>query len=273
MELEQSLAPFLEPYLPHVKQSDIITPINEADLPSSELSSPACLNLPSDLSLPQNTRPFVTLTWAQSVDGRIAAVKGTQTKISGPETKVMTHYQRSRHDAILVGSGTALTDDPKLNCRYPETGAHMIRPVVVDPKAKWCYSKSTARKVYLEGAGIAPYIVVDSCANVLPEERDVLEKDEGKFISVPFSDSYEDNWKVVFGALLGAGIKSVMVEGGAFVIDSLLKLGLADSVVVTIGPVFLGREGTAVSPLSAVNLKDVKWWKGKHDAVLAGRPE
>lgn len=254
MELEPSLGPFLEPYLPPKKEA-------KSRDPSENEGKEA-----------ENDLPFITLTWAQSLDAKIAAQKGTQTKISGPQTKVMTHFQRSRHDAILVGSGTVLADDPKLNCRFPETGSHMIRPVVLDPSAKWQYSSSTARKVFLEGSGIAPYVVVGEEIEVKKTEQELLEADGGRYVRVSLTKNLEANWHGIFRKLRSLGIESVMVEGGAFVIKTLLAMGIPDSVVITVGSVFLGENGVSPSPEEPQKLKDVSWWNGQEDAVMAARP-
>lgn len=64
--------------------------------------------------------PFVTLTYAQSIDGSIAAVRGVPTLLSGPASMKMTHTLRTLHDAILVGIGTVLADNPSLNARFAE---------------------------------------------------------------------------------------------------------------------------------------------------------
>lgn len=63
----------------------------------------------------QRNKVHVTLTYAQSLDGRIAGKDGTQLRLSGDESMLMTHWMRTRHDAILVGIGTALNDNPQLN--------------------------------------------------------------------------------------------------------------------------------------------------------------
>ncbi|PSK37650.1 hypothetical protein C7M61_003357 [Candidozyma pseudohaemuli] len=254
MELDTDLGRTLEPFLP---------PITQKSTSAKDTNS---VDATSDVNL-----PFITLTWAQSLDGRIAAGSGTRTRISGPETKVMTHYQRSRHDAILVGANTAVTDDPKLNCRYPETGVNMIRPVIVDPSARWTYSSSTARKVLLEKQGIAPFVLIRMDTKIPTEEEDLLNGDGGQFIRLDFPKDPRENWLQIFQKLCSLGIQSVMVEGGAFVIESLLTTNLPDSVVVTIGSVFLGKEGVSVSPKAVQTLKDVVWWRGQEDAVMASR--
>lgn len=236
LPLPKTLIPFLEPYLPQPKEG----------------------------------LPFVTLTWAQSLDSRIASRPGVQTKISHLETKTMTHYLRAYHDAILVGVGTVLADDPKLNCRYGNFSK--IRPVVVDPSAKWDYSKSTLCQLRKEGSGLAPFIFVDESVTVSADTEALLKSHDGALCRLPLDpQDRTKNWYSMLAALHAAGIQSVMVEGGAVVINDLLQSLLVDSVIITIGPVFLGKEGVAVSPAHGREMVDVDWWKGQTDSVMAGR--
>lgn len=72
----------------------------------------------------QSALPFITLTYAQSIDGSIAAVRGAPTLLSGAESMKMTHVLRTMHDAILVGIGTILADNPSLNARFAQ-GAYV----------------------------------------------------------------------------------------------------------------------------------------------------
>lgn len=236
LPLPKTLIPFLEPYLPHE----------------------------------QNGRPFVTLTWAQSLDSRIASQPGVQTKISHLETKTMTHYLRAYHDAILVGVGTVLADDPKLNCRYGNFSK--IRPVIIDPSGKWDYKNSTLCKLREQGQGLAPFIFVNADADISSENEGILSAQDGAYCRLRFDPADKAaNWLLMFNALYNAGIQSVMVEGGAIVINELLQGSLVDSVVITIGPVFLGKDGVQVSPSLARSIKNVEWWRGETDSVMAGR--
>lgn len=219
--------------------------------------------LPSPVSI----RPFVTLTWAQSLDAKIAAQPGQQTKISHAETKTMTHYLRSKHDGILVGVGTVLADDPKLNCRYDDNHP---RPIIVDPHGKWDYSNSTLRQIVDEGRGLAPYIITSTKTKSNSDDIFTLAQQKGKIIQVDLDgDKFE--WNLILSELFKLDIKSVMIEGGATVINDLLLADqLVDSVIVTIGPVFLGERGVGVSPLGKVELKNVGWWTGSSDSIVAG---
>ncbi|CAK7915425.1 2,5-diamino-6-ribosylamino-4(3H)-pyrimidinone 5'-phosphate reductase [[Candida] anglica] len=241
--LPQSLVPVLEPYFP------------------------------TDEKHHQTNRPFVTLTYAQSIDARIAAAPGTQTKISHQETKTMTHYIRSRHQAIMVGIGTVLADDPKLNCRYP--GAlESPRPIVLDPHGKWEYHTSQLQTVCENGLGLAPYIVVDSNTTISEKDREVVLQQGGLIVKIPIIGvSVQSVWTSLFEELVRLNIKSIMIEGGATIInDLLMHTEFVDSLIITIGPVFLGKSGVEVSPSASVNFKNVKWWTGVQDSVMCATP-
>ena len=232
--------------------------------------------------------PFVTLTYAQSVDSKIAARPGTRTHISHAETKTMTHYLRVFHDAILVGVKTVLADDPSLNCRYPARGAgsaggtggdFSIRPVVVDPGFRLEETLLDLKMVhnYRSGAGLKPIIVVAEEVHVPVDLTDVVD-----ILHLPTSAFNRDSGKCVFqwAQLLETlkrvhRLESVMIEGGAHIINTLLSechpttgTPLVDSLIVTIGPVYLGKDGVGVSPASPLTLKNVRWWTGVQDSVM-----
>ncbi len=231
--------------------------------------------------LPQtepSTRPFITLTYAASLDSRIAAKPGVQTAISHLETKTMTHYIRSKHDAILIGSGTAISDDPGLNCRYIEDGKSISspQPIIIDPNFKWNFTQSSrVIQTAKEGKGKAPWIIVKDSTYVDPTRKSILTSVGGKIIRLSTRNNRERlDWEDIFMVLHNHSISSIMVEGGATVINELLtyrmkdNTSIIDSLIITIGPVFLGNEGVMVSPANTVNLQDVSWWRGVQDSVL-----
>ena len=129
-----------------------------SDLPKDTLHFPAA-NLtfldahlpPKEHGKPDRLSPlFTTLTFATSLDSQLALSPGAPTALSGPQSKGMTHYLRSRHDAILIGVGTAVADNPSLNCRLEGVGGYggrnlegQPRPVVVDPTARWDFSEDS----------------------------------------------------------------------------------------------------------------------------------
>lgn len=213
--------------------------------------------------------PFITLTYATSLDGRIAAAQGTRTLLSGPASKAMTHYLRKHHDAILIGVGTANADNPSLNCRYPDSRTHQPRPVIVDPNLRW---RCQGAVVDLAEKGMIPQIWRISSGDSLPMPRsDGIEH-------LPLSPSAGSSrlaWRDMFALLGKHGVRSVMVEGGANVINSLLaedrEVALLGSVIVTVAPTWLGENGVAVSPAAPVVLADAEWRQFGADAVLCAR--
>ena len=243
--------------------------------------------LPSPYPSPSSSRPHLTLTFATSLDSAISLRPGTQTILSGPQSKAMTHHLRSLHSAILIGTGTAVADDPGLNCRISGCTSQP-RPVVLDPNARWAVTdKSKVVRLAAAGEGLGPYVIVgDGVATVPEERRRVVEGVGGKFIPAPYDAGRGGgfDWRAVLAVLGAEGLESVMVEGGGAVINSLLRadnLPLVDSVIVTIAPTWLGKGGVVVSPdrpggeggnVPAARLVDVRWCPLGEDVVLCGRP-
>ncbi|KAK3716523.1 2,5-diamino-6-(ribosylamino)-4(3H)-pyrimidinone 5'-phosphate reductase [Vermiconidia calcicola] len=211
-----------------------------------------------------------------------------RTTLSGPETKNMTHYLRLHHDAILVGVGTAIADDPSLTCRYPGVSLDaQPRPVVVDPHMRWDTYNSKVHSLAIEKKGKAPWVVHASqrSTSEAPATSGIEHLLVGKDgLQAPDDPSSPDlrhiEWHSILKALSQKGIQSVMIEGGATIINDLLsKPNLVDSVIVTIAPTWLGQGGVAVSPIgkvrdgervNAASLHGTVWRQFGHDAVLFG---
>ncbi|KPM39237.1 hypothetical protein AK830_g7349 [Neonectria ditissima] len=248
-----------------------------------------------DGSIPISAAPFVTLTFATSLDSSLALSPGAPTAISGPQSKAMTHYLRSRHDGILIGAGTAVADDPSLNCRlvgvggYGSDGLHgQPRPVVIDPTARWDFTSSSKLfKLCRDGKGRAPWIVT-AVKNPPSEKASLLREYGGKFVFMDITTSdigeHRLDWHGLMLKLKENGLKSVMVEGGGHVINSLLEpqyLSEISSIIVTIAPTWLGQGGVVVSParrhddagkaIPAARLTGAKWYPFGEDVVLCGK--
>lgn len=228
--------------------------------------------------------PHVTLTYASSLDSMISLAPGVRTILSGPETKSMTHYLRLRHDAILIGGGTAAIDDPSLNCRYPGAGLDdQPRPIIVDPRCRFSAEDRKLCQVAAEGRGKAPWVFVPRMC----ESDGVLESVGGAY--VVWSDSAADGalediapWRFIMEELKRRGVNSIMVEGGAAVINSLLTLPeIVNATIVTIAPTWLGRGGVQVAPRSRTSdggttgnaawLQQTTWRQFGSDVVLCGK--
>ena len=278
IELSEDDKNFLRPYLPP-GNTDIKNSIPDGGHSAGSNGSTA-------------SRPFVTLTYACSMDSMISLAPGIRTTLSGPETKGMTHYLRLHHDAILVGAGTALADDPSLNCRYPGvTLDSQPRPVVIDPAMRWDVQGSKLGKLAVEKQGKSPWMIhTSSCIpleanrNCDPEQLFIDDHDLVQTQNTPSDISNVKRkiaWSTIFTVLKQKGADSVMIEGGATVINDLLSHPeLIDAVVVTIAPTWLGRGGLAVSPAphtnggqrtNAARLEGASWRQFGQDAVLCGR--
>lgn len=218
-------------------------------------------------------RPFVTLTYAASLDSCIASAPNTRTAISHEETKEMTQYLRSVHDGILVGCGTAMADDPGLNCKAGLE--YSPRPIIVDPNLRWAISEtSKVIRLAKSGEGLGPWLVCRQGVRAqFPDRLALVQSVGGDIIELPSPDTSFD-FDALFSALAQRGLKSVMVEGGAQIIAQLLALPqLVDSLVVTVAPVYFGTGGVRVSPDRAARLCNVKWFRGTTDVVLAANME
>lgn len=181
------------------------------------------------------SRPSVTLSYAQSIDGSITLNRGKPLRLSGSDSHRLTHQLRARHDAILVGIGTVLADDPRLTVRL--VAGKNPQPVVLDSQLRFPPSASLLKNAG-EQTTRPPWIATTQ--NAKPFAARALEEAGARLLQfssapdgrVPLPDLLEH--------LAALGIKSLMVEGGARVITSFLSAGLVDSLVITIAPVFVG---------------------------------
>ncbi len=215
-------------------------------------------------------RPRVTLTYAQSLDGSITARSGVPLALSGTESMHYTHQLRAAHDAILVGIGTVLSDDPRLNVRL--TGGLSPRPIVLDGSLR---CPLTAR--CLEASRRPIVATTDRAA---ASRRHDLETQGVTVVSIPAcpeDDSHLDLFALL-RVLIGLDIRSVMVEGGARVITSFLRMRLVDRVIITIAPLLVGGMHGVLDLLSTEGngfprLRQTTWQQMGNDWVVTGIPE
>lgn len=252
--------------------------------------------LPNPAAIATQNRPHVTLTWAQGLDGRIASSPGYRTGLSGPETKAMTHFLRSAHDAILIGVRTAIADDPGLNCRLSGAGGFggargqwQPRPIIIDPQGRLIIRpEMKILRVAEEGRARPPWIVVGPGANLHPTAVSTLKAFGGEYLMINEVDHHgRFSWEGIFQILYRENIKSIMIEGGGVVLSDLLRKRYApivDSVITTIAPTFLGSMGVQVTQETEYDshrnilqnrLRDVYWQAmgSSGDAVICGRLE
>lgn len=222
------------------------------------------LNAPF-LSTHRRGRPFVTLKAAQSLDGRIAAAGGSSTWVTGEASRRYAHRLRFRHDAILVGAGTVRRDDPRLTVRIPGVAAARGRVVLaprlqLDPAAKIFASDevmTTRTRVY----------VADDCAAPdLARFRDVAD------IVKVFNGACGLDLAAVLADLRGAGVQSLLVEGGGKTSGAFLRAGLVDEIVLFVAARLIGAGGaTPVVDIAAVPHPAQAWRVEPTSCIPMGR--
>ncbi len=184
--------------------------------------------IPSHLWQPKRLlkRPFVTLSFAQSLDGAITAKRGQPTPLSGAKAMKFTHQLRAAHDGILIGIGTMLADNPSLTVRL--VNGRSPQPIVLDSHLR------TPIQYKVQN----PWIITTQQADSTREQALTA---TGATIC---RGATNKNGRIDLDALLTLlhqkGIHSLMVEGGAEIITSFLTEQQSNRLIVTIAPTFLG---------------------------------
>ncbi|MET4703168.1 bifunctional diaminohydroxyphosphoribosylaminopyrimidine deaminase/5-amino-6-(5-phosphoribosylamino)uracil reductase RibD [Frigoribacterium sp. UYMn621] len=168
-------------------------------------------------------RPFVTVKWASSLDGRAAAADGSSQWITGTAARQRVHEQREQSDAILVGTGTVLSDDPSLTARGDggELMPHQPIPVVVGERA------------------------IPAGSRVLAHPR------------TPIITGSRD-LPTILDELFARGIRHVFVEGGPTLASAFVAAGLVDEYLVYLAPVLLGGERLALTDIGVGTIGDAR---------------
>ena len=216
-------------------------------------------------------RPAITLGYAQTLDGRLATSTGESRWISAPESLRLSHELRAEHDAIMVGVGTALEDDPRLTVRLV-AGRSPLR-VVVDSTLR---TPPTAA-VLTDGA--APGTVLAVTDRAPAAKRDEVRALGATVLCLPADTGGRVDLASLLTALHDRGVRSVLVEGGAGMITALLRARLVDRLVVCVAPKILGVGIEGVGDLGirelagALILADTSVTPCGVDLILDGRVE
>jgi 5-amino-6-(5-phosphoribosylamino)uracil reductase/diaminohydroxyphosphoribosylaminopyrimidine deaminase/5-amino-6-(5-phosphoribosylamino)uracil reductase len=187
------------------------------------------------------SRPVVTLSYAQTLDGRLATSTGSSQWISSPESLRFSHELRVGHDAIMVGAGTVSKDDPRLTVRLV-AGRDPLR-VVVDSTLR---TPLTAAVLTEEAALGTVFAVTDRSPAAT---RDKVRALGATVLCLPAESGGRVNLVALLAALHERGIRSLLVEGGAQLITALLRARLVDRLVVCVAPKILGAGIEAVGDL------------------------
>lgn len=191
--------------------------------------------------------PYVTLKIAQSLDGRIASASGNSQWITSYQARVAAHRIRRENDAIIVGIGTVLADNPQLTVRHVK-GRNPIR-IVLDSQLKIPLESTLLTDNHVQKTIIA-----------------TTSKDEAKVTRIKATGAHvwqmEENEKgdVSIASLLKklaqARMSSIMVEGGAKIYTSFLKEHLADRIIIALAPKIIGAGIDAINDLSILDVNE-----------------
>jgi len=220
-------------------------------------------------------RPLVTVKYAMTLDGRIATRSGHSRWISGEASRAFAHVLRDRTDAILVGAGTVVTDDPVLTTRLPSAAAgdggphHPVR-VVVDgrgssPPGARVFDPAQPGRTLLATTITAPRSWL---AALRAQGVDAVVAGAGPRVDLA----------ALFDALGERGLNTVLVEGGARIHGALFDADLVDRVVGIVAPVIVGGDAArgpvdgrgAATMASAQRLEDVQMRRVGDDVIIEG---
>ncbi|MFH1809790.1 MAG: bifunctional diaminohydroxyphosphoribosylaminopyrimidine deaminase/5-amino-6-(5-phosphoribosylamino)uracil reductase RibD [Pseudomonadota bacterium] len=215
--------------------------------------------------------PLVLLKAAVSVDGRLATRTGDSRGLSGPESQAHLHRLRARCDAIVVGIGTVLADNPRLTPRGEEREAEDGNPlirVVLDTQARTPPSSQVVR-----GPGTC-IVAVGKGAAASRLRR--LEQAGAEILRCPLRGGHV-SLRHVLRTLGRRGLMTVLVEGGGTVHGSLLRQGLADRVLLYMTPRLIGGDGVPVLAgpgrrlIAETGLQEPRWQALGEDMLLTAR--
>ena len=214
--------------------------------------------------------PYVSLKLAVSLDGRIATRTGASKWVTGPEARAKVHELRAASDAVLVGVGTVLADDPQLTVREVE-GPSPLR-VTIDSKLR-----IPASAALVTSAGEIPTWVITTLDAPEAVERTLVAQGV-EVVRVARSSEGRVEITAALRALAQRGVVRLLIEGGAELAGSVLNAGLADELHVFIGPLLLGPRGRPgavdwagpASPAEAPRIVDPRWELCGRDAYVHG---
>ncbi|NUP11997.1 MAG: bifunctional diaminohydroxyphosphoribosylaminopyrimidine deaminase/5-amino-6-(5-phosphoribosylamino)uracil reductase RibD [Polyangiaceae bacterium] len=216
--------------------------------------------------------PFVALKLALSLDGRIASRTGASRWVTGPEARAKVQELRAQSDAVAVGIGTALADDPLLTVRDPDFEGRSPRRIIFDSQLRL---PLTSR--LLTTAEQAPVWIITTLES--PEEKERAMADMGcEVIRVQSTGEGRVDFEAALRQIAAAGVVSLLIEGGAELAGTALNARLVQRLHAFVAPILLGPRGRpgAVdwagpdTPQEAPRILDPVWELVGRDAYVSG---
>jgi len=199
------------------------------------------------------SRPLFTLKSATTLDGRIATRSGHSKWITGPEARATGHMLRARHDAIMIGIGTALADNPQLTCRLAGMENYSPRRIIADSTLQLPLSSPL-----VETANQIPTIILTATG---ADRRKIkgFKKQGVRVIALAPSLSGQPAPEAMAEALGSEGLNSILIEGGSKLAASFMGAGLIDRLAWFHSPKLIGGDGVpSIAAFGVESLSDAQ---------------
>lgn len=214
-------------------------------------------------------RPYVTLKYAMTLDGKIATAGGASKWITGEEARMQVQRLRHERRGIMVGAGTVLADDPRLNCRLPD-GRNPVR-IICDTRLR---TPPDAKIV--KTAGQQPTIIATACEDAARQE---VYRNAGCDVLLLPRQGESIDLRALMEALGAREIDSILLEGGGTLAAAALGAGIVQEIYAYVAPKLFGGagaktpvEGVGVSAVEdAYRLSDVRVRQVGTDILITGR--
>ena len=196
-------------------------------------------------------RPLVTLKLGTSLDGRIATASGESQWITGPPARERAHALRATHDAIMVGTGTALADDPQLTCRLPGLAQRSPVRIVIDRHLRM----PPSIQLIASAREVPTWVLTSLSAD--PLRRQALADGGVTLIEIEGDSNGDIDLASALAALGERGITRLLVEGGGRLAAALVRARLVDRLIWAHAPLLIGNDGVpAIADLGLEVLAD-----------------
>lgn len=197
-------------------------------------------------------RPWVTTKFAMSLDGKIATRSGDARWISGDASRAHAHLLRDRSDAVIVGIGTVVTDNPSLTVRPMPADGRQPQRIVVDTRLRIPLDAVLAGPELAAGTTVAFVAAVD-----VTQAAAALEDRGLALLPLPADPSGRVDLRALLDALGQRGYNEVLVEGGGELLAGFFALGLVDHVEACVAPLVIGGR-TAATPIGGIGVERIE---------------
>jgi 3,4-dihydroxy 2-butanone 4-phosphate synthase/GTP cyclohydrolase II len=216
----------------------------------------------------KNNRPFIIISYAQSVDGSIASRNRMPIHLSGPESSVLTHQIRAGCDAILIGIGTLLADDPQLTVRLVES--RNPQPIILDTHLRTPLNAKLVKRSDLTSW------IINEKRNTGSRARALI-KAGAEPVCCATAEGGRIDLHALMAILAKKRVNSIMVEGGAKVITSFVNSRLVDQFIITVSPRLVGGLHAVDSGETKfkpdLRLAHISYQRLSDDLIIWARPE